>query len=409
MSIRYYLFSVIASLALLLPTGCVQDASEGEGEGLGVGEEADVGGSSSPDAVAPPARDAGSATDGRSSSTDTSGSDVTADRGGGDEPDTSDGVADTSAPKDSMGGRDASTSNNDTYRLDTSAPDTSPPPRDVRPNPDALPSQFGPGSFVTELEITSSSAIGGLFGLTSQFGLDPNTVIDRRIQSGELVYLFEYEGWTKLKNDASLTLYTHPGRDANLNNGFQPNLDGNGTFEIETASYGANGQPRATLSNGRIQSGKLKAQGGSVQLTIPIGMGRSFGFRIQDAVVEANLDLPKGKTKPGKGVALTKGTISGRVPQKDIVRLINQALGARCSCQNDLLVPSSSNPETYTCNPNGQCSSQSIICQQCSLISNQLNGFADIDTNNNGTNDAYSFEASFEAVTAEIVGVASSP
>ena len=405
----------IVSLSLVIVSGCGADAEQ-EGEGLGVTEgSSDTGTSNATDTSSSPSEgdDVVQGRDAGPPRTDTS---RTQDGEARDQMDTPSYANDTSSPEDS---RPIDTDTPDMEPDTEPSVDVTPVPdtsmdtgrdvmRDTRPNPDALPSQFGPGSFINSLTVKQSSAIGSLFQLTSQFqpGLNPNATINNRIKSGQLVYLFEYEGWNDLKNDTTMSLYLHPGSDANTSNGFTPNLMGNGIFEIDPASYGAQGTPQAELSNASVTASQLQAQGGSVQLAIPVGTGVSpFNVRIRDAVVEANVVTPKGKTQPGAGVALEKGSLSGQVPKENLKTLLNRVFDSRCRCgTSDYLKLKQGKLQ---CNPSRTCSGGSPLCSQCSIIRSLIDGSADIDTNNDGTNDAYSFEASFEAVVADIVGVSS--
>ncbi|MFB6263028.1 MAG: hypothetical protein ABEL76_05305 [Bradymonadaceae bacterium] len=281
-------------------------------------------------------------------------------------------------------------------------------------------SQFGPGSFLRTINIDPSCcrdfdndrAIDNELGrLITQFssltGTDINANIKRQIQTGQLVFLFKYRNWSNPLADPSLAMSSHPGSDADMAT-FQDNLMGTGTFLLDSNSFDSNGDPKTELNDVKVeQKYKLRASGGMIQLTVPFGMGISFTVRIKDPRVRAKVKK-SATVKQGGRVPLKNGRLSGAVPKADIFKGLNAA-GSACSCLSGKKLFKKSQGGNWTCNAPRACNSAQLrLCQPtiCSLAGGQLNRSADLDTDAQPGNDAYSFGIRFRAVGAEIVGIA---
>ncbi|MFB6351377.1 MAG: hypothetical protein ABEK29_06270, partial [Bradymonadaceae bacterium] len=148
---------------------------------------------------------------------------------------------------------------------------------------DTYPTTFGAGSFISEFYIDkenpstprccfdvqvqgtdqdydadADNAIAEFLknvGSAAGLGIgDANARINAGIKRGDFIYLFEFMNWdgTNWQSDSSITMYSHPGANANTpwsSSEWSTVEMGNGSFEIESASYDASGAPKSELTN----------------------------------------------------------------------------------------------------------------------------------------------------------------
>lgn len=416
--------TLIACAALLLVAGCTPEENVG---GDTFVDEQDTG------AEADTAEDTGSEEPDTQMPEDTD-----------EEPDDAgDTAGDTGEPTDTEPtdtGVPTDTPGDTTPPMDTT--DTTPPDTvgdtGMELDRDALPSQFGPGSFVNKIYIDqqtpdpqnrccfdidgtpgNDNAVADLLrDLSSLTNLDVATAnmnTNSLIQQGQLIFLFEYGMWdgAMWQNDGSIDMMALNGQDAMAP--FSDNLAGTGGFLTDPSSYASNGQPKSQFQSASTSSGKLTASGGTITLPIDFGQGINMDLNINNAELTANVST-SASVQPGGTVPLTQGKIGGAIPKGDIYEGINRA-ASQCQCydmgQNKLIQPATpTSIETYTCRTNNSgcsCSGQiAVVESACSLfILDDIKDAADINLKSAKPEpDALSFGATFEAVGAKITGVA---
>jgi len=372
-------------------------------------------------------------------------------------PDTASDIdGDTGGDEVTDGGGDADTSPTDASDASDAAADGDDVP-DVADtggelNRDALPTAFGAGSFISELYVdadsqTRSNRSSGAprccfdvqientdrdydaendnamaeflenVGSVAGFGIDEvNNNINQGIREGDLVYLFEYRDWdsSNWQNDGSITMYAHPGRDANSPWDWNQVQMGNGTFEILPDSYDTYGNPKSafnTASSAPDDNGAaLSAEDGTVNLVLDFGQGLSTTFTVERAKLTADIPSNADVTSGGE-VAMQNGKLGGAIPKDDLYTGVNRAASS-CSCYdmntNKLIQKQSA--ETYQCATQSSCSCSGTVGQletYCSILRQQIASATDVNLNSaQPDNDALSFGASFSAVEATISGVA---
>ncbi len=291
----------------------------------------------------------------------------------------------------------------------------------------------GPGSFMTEFVFKERGECchdydgdgiddNALGDLVAQLAGPPaetdfNEVIDYQIQNGVLVYLFEYAYWSDENNDASLELDLLFGRDTDAD--FAPNLAGTGDFYIEPDSLDANGDPRSNFPSASVSNGRLSVSGGSAPLSLPVGT-ELIEVDVTDIVIEADV-VPGADFEAGGRVELTNGQLAGLVTLDELFGALND-VARNCSCIATDPVFTENSTDTWVCNSTPEdaesCNNDpnaTLMCQNladttaisgCSIIASVLSNSPDLDRDGDDSNETLSLGATFEAVGAEITGVA---
>jgi len=211
-------------------------------------------------------------------------------------------------------------------------------------------------------------------------------------------------------------------------------------FHIDPQSFDSGTQPQAQVPNANFPEGSnIEAGPGKVIINISSAELGDISLTINGATIEGEIN--ESETDLGNaGVVIENGKLGGYVTIRDIVGLINDLL-SDCSClgleegenaivyptqgkvkekeEPDLTSASTCNEDSEEeckigcssaaqgnvdqCGPNsdGVCSAASDIC----MLFDSFLEFADLDLDEDGTSDAFSAGALFEATGANIVGV----
>lgn len=290
---------------------------------------------------------------------------------------------------------------------------------------------FGAATFLTEFRIVEDKSccydfngngkldnfLGSLVGTLSSipaFG-DVNANIKTAINLGELVYLFEYSGLEHPEFDSDFKLTLFEGRDSDLD--FGPNLAGAGDFVVLPHSYEMPGTPRWSFEKARVHNGELLATGGRLRIRFP-GMLDEIVMILENVRVRAKIEQEAEKAPDltaGGRVWLTKGELAGALNRDTLFSSLNDAAkGCECIQDVDAIYAYNSTKDSYSCaitsGDAARCRTASAECQNladqavCGLLALQSNK-VDVDTDNDGKPDAFSFGARFTGVGASIVGI----
>lgn len=188
-------------------------------------------------------------------------------------------------------------------------------------------------------------------------------------------------------------------------------------IEIDPNSVDQGTFPQAQVDNAKIDGDKLSAGPGSVKLSIDL-LDTPLELVISNAQIEADVDTTQSTI--ADGIWLTNGKLGGVVRIDDILDGVNN-FASTCDCMglsgddaisyqaNDVAGTAECNvgtTEADACTADGQ-DSCATIAKNCSLVVNVLPLLADIDTDNDGTNDAVSVGAKFETVGTTFSGIGS--
>ncbi len=295
-----------------------------------------------------------------------------------------------------------------------------------------VPGNFGAGTFLTEFQIVEDKSccydfngngkldnfLGSLVGTISAFPAfgDVNANIRTAISLGELVYLFEYSDLEHPEFDSDFKLTLFEGRDTDLD--FGPNLVGAGDFNLLPHSYEMPGVPKWAFEKARVHNGELLATGGRLRIRFP-GMLDEIVMILEKVRVRAKIVQEAGKApdlKAGGRVWLTQGELAGALNRDTLFSSLNDAAkGCECIQDVDAIYAYNSTNDIYSCAITsadaGRCRSASPECQNladqniCRLLALQSSK-VDVDTDNDGKPDAFSFGARFTGVGASIIGIA---
>lgn len=207
-------------------------------------------------------------------------------------------------------------------------------------------------------------------------------------------------------------------------------------FNVDPQSFDGGTQPQAQVPQANFPDGSnVEAGPGKVILSISSPTLGDISLTINGATIEGEIN--ESETDIGNsGVVIENGKLGGYVTAKDIVRLIDNLL-SDCNClglgegedaivyptkgddsEPDLTPPSCDENSGEECkvgcsstvemntdqcggDAGGVCGAAGDVC---GLFSSLLT-FADLDLDGDGTNDAFSAGALFEATGANIVGV----
>lgn len=291
---------------------------------------------------------------------------------------------------------------------------------------------YGPASFLNEFVVKESgecctdfdndgatdSALGDLAGqIESILGVPFNDIIAFQIESGSLIYLFEYGYWSDSVSDPSVDFAMLFGQDTDAD--FGPNLAGNGDFNIDPASLDANNDPKSTFASASVNNGRLVATGGTTPLVLPVGTDL-IETVVEQVRVEADV-LQGADLQAGGRVGLGNGEISGLVTLQELYGSLN-AVARNCSCITSDPVFAETSTDTWECMSTqadqAACENDPNASQMCKVLATPtgtescfsieffVNGSADISTDADAAKEALSLGATFEAVGAHIDGVA---
>jgi hypothetical protein len=295
---------------------------------------------------------------------------------------------------------------------------------------------FCDGSFVSALEIAPkpseqdeepgcccdltgdgevNNALAGVIDLLGGFlqtDLDYfNRSIAAEIQSGALILLFEFIGVDSVEVDEYVVFNTYLGEDPQGTP--ERNLAGLGEFLVKPESLDPSGYPLMAFVGATIDDSWLR--GGPSRFIVPLnlmGDAPPLLFVVEGARITARI------WQEEVGFRLSDGEVCGYVSRARLVQGFNEFVATNCDCLN-LTQPLVSDTGTalscvripaanITCDPADY---MEDVCRQlassCGALTTLLPNFFDIDTNGDGRRDALSLGVRFSAVSARIVGVAS--
>lgn len=321
----------------------------------------------------------------------------------------------------------------------TGEPDVAPDVEDYEcfypsADPNCAQGPFGPGSFITSLNIVSNrtccfdytgdgrndNAIGVLLGQIQALpGMsDVNANIAFAINQGLLSYVFEFSNFANPFYDPSLNLRVLLGEDTD--EFFADNLGGEGAFNVLPESFEEDGTtPKWAFDEARVNNGKLIASGGAIDLTFP-GLIDEVAISLVDVHVRADVVDEAGKEPDltaGGRVWLSNGELAGVLLRDKLFESMNNAaLG--CDCIQDarpLMYSYNQDQDKYVCELTAddatRCNSASSACSDLAnrticLFFASYSTNVDVDSSGDGTNDGYSVGVRFESVGASIEGMA---
>lgn len=286
---------------------------------------------------------------------------------------------------------------------------------------------FGPASFIDHFYIEKSgacctdmtgngsqdSALGSLIdALSGIIGVPFNDVIEAQLQAGNLIFLFEYGYLSDPVNDPAFQINLVFGEDTDSD--FAPNLEGQGDFTIDPGSLDSEGNRRSNFPTATLQNGRFSVANGSAALRLPLNVNATLISEIQLERLSIEADIMPGADLHAAGrIALAEGRMSAAVPLSDFYGALNE-MAAPCSCISSQPLFVESSPEQWSCaeplesdcrfDPDPLCKNLGDR-SRCNTITDVVNTVADIDLNDNNSEDALSLGATFTAVGASIQGV----
>lgn len=301
---------------------------------------------------------------------------------------------------------------------------------DLAQDPCAFPSTdvncptgpYGPGSFMTSIIIPEQptccfdfngdgvidNKIGALLATAKSLGFDVNTGIANAIDAGTLVNLFGFSNFENAMYDPTLDLSFYKGTDTDLN--ILPNLQGLGEFYVLAESLNTQGQPRWGFASARVRAGFLEAFDGEFDLDFP-DLLDEVRIPVAQGRIEAAV-LPGANLAAGGTVTLDEGKMGGVVLRDEFFDSLNAASNA-CFCLSRNVYDRETDGG-YSCNSVTEdevaCMNATSGCRflasktYCGLLGTAISNAVDVDTDNDGKNDSYSFGATFTGVGASIIG-----
>lgn len=323
---------------------------------------------------------------------------------------------------------------------------------------------WGPASAVTSLEITSDDAKDCCFDLDGDGNVDnilgtqvlsllsgEGPSIDQQIQAsltfGEFIILTEHQGLTEIGQDENYQMNFHLGE---FGSGDAPDYvtrtDSECSFEdelcevqseagheflINPQSFDEGTHPQASVPDASFEGSNVDAGPGKVVLNLAIESLGNLSLTINGATIDATVDEGASNLEDGTGVVIEEGQLGGYVLLKDLIGLLNN-LFTSCECLDNPeesityplmeaddpdVIPADCDSEDcqVACvdevdGKTGDCggSSANAVCENsgiiCGVVGN-LTDVADLDVDGDGTPDALSIGALFDATGAQITGV----
>lgn len=287
-------------------------------------------------------------------------------------------------------------------------------------DPNCMGTDYGPGSYITRLEILEDESccrdfngdgqpdnfVGSVLLSTAKtaFQEDVNANIKKAIELGAVIYLFEYRNWGNEAYDPMMNMGLVQGMDTDGN--IMNNLSGMGEFRVFPSSFDMQGLPKYYFPMGNVYDYKLTATGGSMEIFFP---GLIDGVQLLLADVQINASVKPGATLDAGGqVALGSGTLSGALLRDPLFESMN-TIANRCACLGKDIFKYESGNNSWSCQLNANACEMDInsdcrnigqrqLCNTLSFISRR----ADLDMDKDGKRDAYSLGAKFEAVPTKL-------
>lgn len=290
--------------------------------------------------------------------------------------------------------------------------------------------EFGTASLITQFEIADEFCCVDFTG-----DGDPNNVLPQiidiagdvddvnegiqdSIDDGELILVLEHDGLLELT----------PGAEFDINFLIGSEVTEDGVY-IDETSFDGGTHPHAQVPDAElIENGAdfiVEAGPGSMVLSLDLGaltagaIELDLDLRISNATIVADVDAAASSISDG--IALRNGEIGGVLLVEDLVGALND-FGQTCTCLADDPDTATEGPDAIAdVNPDtgavscalddpdwSTCTGDQELCgtlaENCDMLS--LIGLAlDIDTNNNGIEDAFSVGLRFEADGTVILGV----
>jgi len=209
-------------------------------------------------------------------------------------------------------------------------------------------------------------------------------------------------------DDGYVKFHVYEGVDAD--GIYSNNLLGGAEFLVSRESIDRDGNPLMPFDDAEIASGKL--YGGPSRFVVPIdliGAGEPIIMMMEGAHITADI------TEAALGYELVNGTVCGYVERSKLVSEINEYAGMNCSCLNLASEFITDHGTSLSCGAASSAStcdqfeSVEYLCQQlfdnCGMIAMLMPALFDVDPEGDGTNNAMSVGFTFEAVSADIVGL----
>ena len=320
-------------------------------------------------------------------------------------------------------------------------------------DPACVAADYGPGSFFDSFQIETNRADGccrdfdgdgvddnfigyTLIPLANNFGgIDVNANVERAIEIGRLVYLLELQNATNERYDSDVTVALLTGRDTDFD--INPNLNGMGEFYVAPESYDANGDPFWGFTSASIFDYELVATGGNLRIFFP-GLVEEVDLWLSDVEMRA-LVTPGADLAGGGSLELVDGELSGALERDRFFQSMNEVANSPicqpCLGQDILQFNQTANRwdcslQSTVCDDNlGACFRDSdcamgqecdvdpvsgtgscVYDEACQLVGSKqlcdtfalVSRQADLDTDNDGRKDAYSFGARFSGTTTTL-------
>ncbi len=256
------------------------------------------------------------------------------------------------------------------------------------------------------------NSLGDLLRIAAAFVGDLNASITEQLEDGTLTLLLETVGVDDAVNDSDLTINGFYGEDSDTD--FADNLGGMETFKVNKSSFIAGtASPLITFPGATITDGVLEAGPTLFSLSIPILEGVTLQADINDTRVEGNVAVgPNGSGLTMDGTATSPVTgetlgakLGGVIKETDLYAALNGFM-ASSDCVDlggdEFISPDgmcSSNIDTSAC-PDGD--TTATLAGFCSTLLAFIT--PDIDTDNDGEEDAISIGVWLKATSATIDG-----
>ncbi|MFW6054110.1 MAG: hypothetical protein ACOC9J_04795 [Persicimonas sp.] len=293
---------------------------------------------------------------------------------------------------------------------------------------------FGPWSLIDEFAIAESdedccfdfdddgeneNAVASLLGLIPEdddgnSGSEQvNGTIEENIEDDELNLLLEHDG------------LEDPAEDSEYDINFYLGVYENDALMIDPASLdsydeddGTGTYPVARIEDAEIDGDQLTAGPGILTLSLELFEGTPLSLTIQQAQIEATVD--QDQSNADDGVWLTDGKLGGVVKVTDLYDQIN-AFAEDCGCleldgeplvsydeddlSQDTTECSLENEDANTCDENNDDESACYTLGDFCDMLPMLVQVADIDTDDDGNEDALSIGATFGTEGATVEGI----
>ena len=295
-------------------------------------------------------------------------------------------------------------------------------------DPECEPGPWGPGSFITRLEIVGDDSccadlngdgsidnllgtlIGPLSGLPG-FG-DVNQELSNSIEDGQLAYLMETSGWEHPEYQQSFTLYMHEATA--LGSPMAANLAGEGSFWLAPWSVVSGTDVRRfVFDEAYVHDGVLHATGGNFWVRFP-GLVEAIDAQMENITLTGQVvQTPSPDLTSGGGFSLREAEMGGALMRDKFYESMNEA-AADCACVEDGEVFYTYEPapaDRWHCSLKEEvaiaCEAGTVECQAlaqqqlCDMLAG-ISHLADVEVDGER---AFSIGLSLTSVPTEILGV----